>query len=133
MTYYIHPIWFYLMDICESFKGVSLAIAIVLFIFTLGGILIICGIVTESDFSNLSDREKEEQNKWLKKFKVSTIFAIIFMCLFCVTPTKEGVTKMMIASVVTYENVEMVKGDAKEIIDYITEKAVEIKSDKKEE
>ena len=52
------------------------------------------------------------------------------MFLFCIIPSKEGVTKMMIASVVTQENVQSVKGDVKELIDYITEKAIEIEVNK---
>ena len=44
-----------------------------------------------------------------------------------VVPTEETVNKMMISSFVTKENVEKTKEEAKEIIDYIAEKAIELK------
>lgn len=132
MTYYIHPIWFYLSDVCSGLKWTFGLFAGGLILLALIGFLIISGIATEMEF-NLDEEEEKEQTKYYKKFKLALIIGIIFCCLFCITPTKEGVTKMMIASVVTYENVDTVKGDVKEIVDYITEKAIEIKSDKTEE
>lgn len=129
MTYYINPIWFYLSDICYSTKGVMLGMAITLVCFGLIGYLITSGIATEWEF-HLNSEDEKKQEKWFKRFKVSIILGIIAMFLFCIIPSKEGVTKMMIASVVTQENVQSIKGDAKELIDYITEKAIEIEVNK---
>lgn len=132
MTYYINPIWFYLIDVCGSLKVVLGILSGCLIVVFLIGFLIITGIVADYEF-DLNEECEKERNKISKKLRLFLIFGIISLCLFCVTPTKEGVTKMMIASVVTYENVESVKGDAKEIIDYITERAIEIKDNKTEE
>ena len=29
MTYYIHPIWFYLMDVCSQVKGIAIFVLVV--------------------------------------------------------------------------------------------------------
>lgn len=55
--------------------------------------------------------------------KVSAITTIILMV---VVPSEETVNKMMISSFITKENVEKTK-EAKEIVDYIAEKAIELK------
>ena len=59
--------------------------------------------------------------------KASVLATIISAVLMIVVPTEETVNKMMISSFVTKENVEKTKEEAKEIIDYIAEKAIELK------
>lgn len=133
MTYYINPIWFYLIELSESLKVLFLVISTCLGVFALAGILICISV--EAEYCYTLDAEQHKNKAvWLKRFKMATILCIIFAVLCTITPSEKTATKMMIASVVTYENVDKVKGDAKEIIDYITEKAIEIKGeDKKEE
>ena len=59
--------------------------------------------------------------------KVSVIATIISAVLMVVVPSEETVNKMMISSFITKENVEKTKEDAKEIVDYVVEKAIELK------
>ena len=67
--------------------------------------------------------------KFLKKtFKVSIITVIISSTLMTFIPSEETVNKMIISSFITKENIEEAKKDAKELVDYIVEKAAELKT-----
>ncbi len=80
-----------------------------------------------SDFFVHDDNESPFAKFCKKMIKVSVIATIISAVLMIVVPTEETVNKMMISSFVTKENVEKTKKEAKEIIDYIVEKAIELK------
>lgn len=118
MTYYINPIWFYLMNIGDAFKQ---------FLF-IGGtaILIIAGILcviwyVDDGYVNLSDMDDDEKItlKLFKKFIVASIITIVIGIL---VPSKETCIEMMIASQVTHENVTATKEEIYEIVDYVTDK-----------
>lgn len=130
MTYYIHPIWFYLMDICGSLKSGFPVLAV------LSGLLAIgLGIFAIWFYTEECGYEDEESEKFFKKLKkvvkLSAILCVVFAFLTIITPSEAGLTKMMIASVMTEENVEEVKGDVKELIDYVADKATEINGTEK--
>lgn len=117
MTYYINPIWFYLMNVCDSL-GTLLGV--------IGGILVLCSVVLiimgafAWACSNEEDEENEEDFNSLKKhIKLSLITAVVFLLLSCAIPSKETCEEMMIASVVTHENVQQAKDDVKSIVDYV--------------
>lgn len=131
MTYYINPIWFYLMDVCGSLKSVFPVVAVLLGLSTIGlGIFAIWFYTEECGYD---DEESENFFKKLKKtIKLCAVFCIVFSFLTVITPSEAGLTKMMIASVMTEENVEEVKGDVKELIDYVADKATEINGTDKE-
>ena len=94
-----------------------------------------------SDFSvhddDDNDNNEHDDNespfaKFCKKIiKVSVIVTIISAVLMVAVPSEETVNKMMISSFITKENVEKIKEEtkegAKEIVDYIAEKAIELK------
>ena len=130
MTYYIHPIWFYLMDVCGSLKCGLPVLAVLSALLAIGlGIFAIWFYTEECGYD---DEESEKFFKKLKKFvKLSIILCGVFSFLTIVTPSEAGLTKMMIASVMTEENVEEVKGDVKELIDYVADKATEISGTEK--
>jgi hypothetical protein len=54
--------------------------------------------------------------KYVKPF---TVITVIFIFLACAIPSKETCEEMMIASVVTHENVDQAKDDVKSIVDYV--------------
>lgn len=111
MTYYINPIWFYLMNVCENIDTLSFFIA---FIFGVGTIITNVAII-----SNKIDGDNEMVNLLTKYVKPFTVIAVIFIFLACVIPSKETCEEMMIASVVTHENVQQTKDDVKSIVDYV--------------
>lgn len=117
MTYYINPIWFYLMNVGDAFKNL-------LFI---GGIatLLIAGILCVIWFAdgcvNVSDMDDDEKKtfKLFKKFIVASIITIVIGILI---PSKDTCVEMMISSQITHENVSATKEEIYEIVDYITDK-----------
>lgn len=111
MTYYINPIWFYLMNVCENLSVLSIIIG---GIFGFGAIVMTIGIIV-----NKSEGDDEMCNLLTKYIKPSVIIGVIFVFLACVIPSKETCEEMMIASVVTHENVEQAKNDVKSIVDYV--------------
>lgn len=117
MTYYINPIWFYLMNIGEGMK---------IFLYVLGGFSLVISVVAFiawaidecADITDLDDDEK----KILKLFKKIIIASIISLFVGILTPSKETCIEMMIASQITHENVAATKEEIYEIVDYITDK-----------
>lgn len=131
MTYYINPIWFYLMDVCSNLQAAFITIAV------LTGIIGIVFLITLMCLlSNGYEFEDEDDAKFLTKVKKGIIVPFILCGVLTVlavaTPSKEGMTKMMIASVITQENVENVKGDVKELVDYVVDKAAEMNESKED-
>lgn len=133
MTYYINPIWFYLMDICDWFKGISIVILIIsvvaLIIETAGWMNDYMdefgGYIFGKDI-----KEIPQCVKFIKKLFISTIIIfIVSLILSIAVPTSKTITKMLVASVITVENVNEAKEDTKELVDYIFEKVSEIKEE----
>lgn len=115
MTYYINPIWFYLMNLSEGLKTflcVLGVIAISVFVFA---------FITWSVDVTLTDLEDDEK-KILKLFKKVIIASFISSVIGLFVPSKETCIEMMIASQVTHENVAATKEEIYELIDYVTDK-----------
>lgn len=123
MTYIINPWFFYFIGLIEGLK-------LFFTIFTIIGVLAIIFLGTFLAVSNLDvDTPFDKKNyeliiKWLKR---SIIATIVFALMLVITPTSATLNKMMISSLVTKENLETVKTNAKDLIDYIAEKAEELK------
>ena len=131
MTYIINPWFFYFASLLDSFWTLA---SIVLFLAIIGTVGFGIWWVMEaynSDFFVHDDKDDDNEPpfaKFCKKMiKASVIATIISAVLMVVVPTEETVDKMMISSFITKENVEKTKEEAKEIVDYITEKAIELK------
>ena len=127
MTYIINPWFFYFASLLD---GLWILISIVLFLAIVGIIGFSIWWLIEaydSDFFVHDDNEPPFAKFCKKMIKASVIATIISAVLMVVVPSEETVNKMMISSFVTKENVEKTKEEAKEIVDYITEKAIELK------
>ena len=142
MTYIINPWFFYFVNLLGSFWTL---ISIVLFLAIIGAVGFSVWWLMEtynSDFFVHDDDNEHDDNehddnespfaKFCKKMiKVSVIVTIISAVLMVAVPSEEAVNKMMISSFITKENVEKIKEEtkegAKEIVDYIAEKAIELK------
>ena len=127
MTYYINPIWFYLMDICNNLQIVFTVLAVVLAVIGIGFLIAIPCIISEGH-----EEDSPEIKKVKKIFIKAFILCGIFVTLAVATPSKDALTKMLIASVVTQENVEKAKGDVKELVDYVVEKTTELNEKEKD-
>ena len=131
MTYIINPWFFYFANLLDSFWTLA---SIVLFLAIVGTVGFGIWWVMEAYASDsfVHDDNESPFAKFCKKMiKSSVITTIISAVLMVVVPTEETVDKMMISSFVTKENVEKTKEEAKEIIDYIAEKAIELKKQNK--
>ena len=131
MTYIINPWFFYFVNLLGSFWTL---ISIVLFLAIIGAVgFCVCWLMEAyvSDFFVHDDNESPFAKFCKKIIKVSVIVTIISAVLMVAVPSEETVNKMMISSFITKENVEKIKEEtkegAKEIVDYIAEKAIELK------
>ena len=140
MTYIINPWFFYFVNLLGSFWTL---ISIVLFLAIIGTVGFSVWWLMEAYVSDFFVHDDEHDNnehddnespfaKFCKKIiKVSVIVTIISAVLMVAVPSEETVNKMMISSFITKENVEKIKEEtkegAKEIVDYIAEKAIELK------
>lgn len=115
MTYYINPIWFYLISVSNEIK---------IFLFVLGGFSLLTSIIAltvwtiDVGMTDLDDSEK----KIFKLFKKIIIASIISLSIGILTPSKETCVEMMIASQITQENAKATKEEIYEIVDYIADK-----------
>lgn len=123
MTYYINPIWFYLVDFCDKLWSVLGIFASFTWI-----LLFISVIIYFISFLNDElEIKRKETLIFVKFWVVSTIIAIVLTIGVIICPTGEAVTRMLIASIITEENVDSVKGDVLELIDYTVDKINEVK------
>lgn len=129
MTYYINPIWFYLMNVSTGLKtflfvigGVAMAMSIIMFVIWLADG---CGTL---NYKEMDDDEKAT----FKLFKKIIIASFISLFIGILVPSKETCIEMVIASQVTHENVSATKEEIYEIIDYITDKVDSKESEDKE-
>ena len=126
MTYIINPWFFYFIGLIE---GIKVFFIIFTVISALAIIFLGVGLATsEFDVDASFDKKNDELIKTFAKwFKRSIIATIVFALMLAITPTSATINKMMISSLVTKENLETVKTNAKDLIDYIVEKAEELK------
>lgn len=118
MTYYINPIWFYLMNVGDSIRF--------LFIITdaLASVVSICiFIIWLADGCGTWDyKEMDDEKATFKLFKKIIVASAIALIVGILIPSKETCIEMMIASQVTHENATATKEEIYEIVDYITDK-----------
>lgn len=109
MTYYINPIWFYIMNVGDTLKK---------FLFIAGTVISISvGIFYLFDF--IDNKCDKALIKTVKKIIIASIIAIVISIF---VPSKVTCIEMMVASQITHENVSATKEEIYEIIDYITDK-----------
>jgi len=117
MTYYINPIWFYLMNLSADIKN-FLCVGGVMVVGIASIIFAICAGDGCWDITDMT----EEEIAVSKKFKkiICAGFIAIFIGVF--VPSKETCIEMMVASQVTHENVNATKEEIYELIDHIIDK-----------
>ena len=115
----IHPIWFYLINLTTGLTGVSAVIAVFAGIAT-----IIMGVMIPVEMNMRTPNEK--LIAFLKRnVKKSFIIGIIFVVIAIFTPSEKACYQMMVASIVTPNNIETVIDTTKDgvgwLVDTITE------------
>ena len=123
MHYYINPIYFYLIDICDTLKNITTGYCILSLIAILT-VLLFGSIVFAIDYN--SDFEDEDVKNFIcnikkpaKTFIISVIVAFVMMTFI---PSKGTCTKMLVTSFVTEENVETATDTIKDTVDYIMDR-----------
>ena len=117
MTYYINPMYFYLISVSTGLQVLFFVIGGVTTVFT--AIATFIWFMDEDvDITDMEDNEK----KTIGIFKKIIIAGIISLFIGILIPSKETCIEMMIASQVTHENVSTTKEEIYKIIDYITDK-----------
>ena len=115
----VNPIWFYLAGLFGEVNLFAWIFAVVS-----GAGALLCLISASEEFD-------EERAFFYKIFKRFVIATIVFTIITVAVPSSNTVKEMAVASVVTYENVESVKGEATELVDYIID-SVDKLNDSKE-
>lgn len=105
----INPLWFYLIDTITSLKVVFLIIG-VLTIMVLGTISLCHAGWDMEDFHNF----------WRRKIvRISAVAAPILIIVSCLIPGTETAYKMLVASLVTPDNIAAVGESVSSVVDYI--------------
>ncbi len=104
----INPIWFYLIQVSNSFKIASGVGAAIL------------GVVAFFIFAASQETYYEEtEEKYIKVCKLCIKVAVILLVLAVVLPSQETCYQMLIASQVTTENINTLIDTVKNCVDYI--------------
>ena len=128
MTYIINPFIFYLSNFLDNFSTLSIIVFSISLIAAISFGIFLCYEINDNNCFE-SDGNETPLIKLLKKMlKISTITLIITATLMTFIPSEETIDKMIISSFITKENIEGAKKDAKELVDYIVEKAAELKT-----
>ena len=103
----INPLWFYLIDVLGSFRAIIL--------FT--GIILLFIIIVGADLTLYPKDFKE----WLKskQFEKLLILGVLLIMIGTLFPCQETAYKMLVASLVTPDNIEATGGAVQDIVDYI--------------
>ena len=128
MTYIINPWFFYFASLADSLQILSIIVFSVSLIVAIIFGVVWCCEINDYDCFGRDDDKTQILNFFKKMFKISIITVIVSATLMAIIPSEETINKMIISSVITKENIEGVKTDAKELVDYIVEKAAELKT-----
>ena len=105
----INPLWFYLISVSSNLQCVCAVVAALVFIIGLLGLLL---------YPILEDIGTNPFKNYMPK-----LITVGVICAFVsvLAPSEETCYKMMIASLVTKENIEITAEAGKEAIDYIVD------------
>lgn len=114
MAPFINPWFFYWMAIVDLAK----------FLFaTIFALSLIALIMLTVEHCNSYGEDRQSLSKGIKRLSVVIFLSLLIMTLI---PSKEAVYQIMIMQQITPDNIEMFKGEAKNLVDYIIQKSAEI-------
>lgn len=123
MEYIINPWWFYLAGLFGKLEILWLVIIAALPIFVCIGLLLLL----------MCDGLKYDQLTSIAKRKSKQVMAVLLTCalLFIAVPSQDTVNKMIIANVLTTENIkggaDFTQDQIEQIIDKIADAAIKVK------
>lgn len=132
MDYIINPWWFYLISILSTVSTLSVLyflLSLAAFIFTAIGL----GSEVDGREEKRNKNGNDDNYKWWQKaFKISTITLVSSIMLLVLVPSEKTMDKMLIASVVTKQNVEagadFTQDQISKLVDKISDAAVKVKT-----
>ena len=108
MTYFINPWIFYLIDLADTIHKFFSTISLISIAFIVSVLVI--------------DWCEDNNFEYIAKIKKYLFLVPICLLIAIFTPSKDTCKEMLVASIVTHENVDYGKEQIKDIIDYIFEK-----------
>jgi hypothetical protein len=124
MTFIIHPLFFYLLQVVDAIKAISIVILVTLLALAIIFLLIFfCDLITDPDGDKGRKKMLTQIKTHIKTLLIPTIICLL-IATFC--PDKSTIIQMTIATNATYENLEAIKGTAAELVNYIIDKTREI-------
>lgn len=123
----ISPMFFYWVEVVNSLVITFLTIGI--FLFVPFFVCTVCYIYAKNiDYCCISEKDMIKIRKaWKFGMKISSI-SILFILISIFLPTKETLIRMEIAKNITPQNVTILKGEVKNVVDYMFEKVNKIQS-----
>ena len=104
----INPLWFYLIDTITSTKEL---------IVILGSLLLFVLLFR----SFMSNSIEDFTNFWKEKGKKGLLISLLLIILGCLIPGTETAYKMLVASLITHDNIAMLGDSVSNVVDYIIE------------
>lgn len=118
MNYVIHPGWFYLMSVGEKVSFVAGFLALITGIISA---VVICFYIAMREDEHLYKNELKAFTE-LKLVKRLVITFIVTLVLFLLIPGANTCKEMMVASVITEENINATEEHIDKVIDKIIDK-----------
>ena len=124
----VNPWYFYLSNLSDNFQTLSICVFVIAIAAMISFIVVwVCAAMNDGSFEH--GNNEAANTKFFKRMaKISTVATIISAILMTVLPSEDTINKMVISSFVTKENITEAKTGAKELVDYIVEKAAELKN-----
>lgn len=112
----INPWLIYLAGICDPIK---IVLGFFGFMLTIICIALLCFILSES-------LTKDEEHKYLKYIKKTIIACISCIVLTIMIPSQQTVYTIVISNQITTDNIKLLGGTGKDIIEYLTDQIAKI-------
>lgn len=109
----INPLWFYLINLSSNLHIACSVIAVLAFIIVFTSILILLIGMSEEEF-DMGEKFKSLGTKLV-------IIGIVCTFISILTPSKETCYQMMVASLITKDNIKISAKAGKEAVDYIVD------------
>ena len=122
MTYIINPMWFYWLSVADKVRQPILALAILLFIFSIAAYIATAVLKINAIERDGIDRECFEYIVGTKVQRIATVLAVLAVILYAIyvfIPSRETLIEMQIARFTTVENTEWALDAIKSATDYI--------------